>query len=247
MFADRHPDQNPPDRSAERRRLVPYFLVAILLHLALLAHSFRNESHPEAVPTGPMWLTLGDPVPAHPMAKASPAPVHPAPATKPSRKPEKTIALPNPKASAKIVPPPQGTPPEPAAKPTPQNSVATVLPLPATASTPPSQAAAPASNAGAATPALSPPRFDAAYLLNPKPEYPPMSRRLGEEGKVLLKVLVTAQGLPASIELEKSSGSERLDDAARRVVARWRFLPARRGDQPVDASVIVPISFRLEG
>ncbi len=89
-------------------------------------------------------------------------------------------------------------------------------------------------------------RFDAAYLHNPEPKYPPLSRRLGEEGKVLLKVRVSPNGQPTIVELERSSSFERLDEAARQTVARWRFVPAKRGDEAVEASVIVPIVFRLE-
>ena len=93
---------------------------------------------------------------------------------------------------------------------------------------------------------LSPARFDAAYLHNPEPKYPPLSRRLGEEGKVLLKVRVTADGLPAAVDIEKTSNFERLDDAAKQTVTRWRFVPAKRGEQAIEASVIVPIVFRLD-
>jgi protein TonB len=90
-------------------------------------------------------------------------------------------------------------------------------------------------------------RYDAAYLHNPRPAYPPLSRRLGEEGKVLLRVRVSREGLADAVDLEKSSNFERLDEAARAVVARWRFVPARRGDEAIEATVIVPIVFRLDG
>ena len=89
-------------------------------------------------------------------------------------------------------------------------------------------------------------RFDAAYLHNPHPEYPPISRRLGEEGKVLLRVRVTPDGRPSAVDIEKSSSFDRLDDAALRSVTRWRFVPAKRGDEAVEATVIVPIVFRLD-
>ena len=91
------------------------------------------------------------------------------------------------------------------------------------------------------------PRFDAAYLHNPRPVYPPLSRRLGEEGKVLLRVRVSAEGQPIAVDVEESSNFERLDEAARQVVARWRFVPASHGDESVEATVIVPIVFRLGG
>jgi len=47
--------------------------------------------------------------------------------------------------------------------------------------------------------------------------------------------------------LKTSSGSPRLDQAALDTVKRWRFVPARQGDQSVAAWVVVPISFSLEG
>jgi protein TonB len=102
-------------------------------------------------------------------------------------------------------------------------------------------------------PSLSPPpvtmtaaRFDADYLDNPKPVYPNASRRLGEQGKVLLRVYVSAQGLAEKVELKLGSGFARLDQAAQDAVARWRFVPARRGDEAVSAWVQVPITFQLD-
>lgn len=103
--------------------------------------------------------------------------------------------------------------------------------------------AAPAAPAVAAPPPLVPPVFNAAYLENPPPQYPSMSRRLGEKGRVLLRVFVSAAGHAGQIEIKTSSGFERLDSAAREAVAGWRFVPARRGDEEVAAWVLVPVSF----
>ena len=69
---------------------------------------------------------------------------------------------------------------------------------------------------------------------------------MGEEGKVLLKVRVSAQGTALDVAISKSSGFPRLDAAAQDAVARWRFVPARRGDEAVDSSVVVPITFALD-
>ena len=99
----------------------------------------------------------------------------------------------------------------------------------------------------AAPAALTAARFDAAYLNNPAPAYPMLSRRLREEGEVMLRVLVAADGQPKRIEVRTGSGSERLDRAAEDAVARWRFVPARRGDTAVEAWVLVPIVFKLKG
>jgi len=89
-------------------------------------------------------------------------------------------------------------------------------------------------------------RFDADYLDNPKPVYPLVSRRLGEQGKVLLRVHVSAAGLAEKVEVKTGSGYARLDQAAGDAVSRWRFVPARRGDQAIAAWVQVPITFQLE-
>jgi len=94
---------------------------------------------------------------------------------------------------------------------------------------------------------ITPPGFAAAYLLNPPPRYPLVARRNGEQGTVTLRVLVTRDGVPASVNVEKTSGSGHLDSAALEAVRTWRFAPARQGVQPVEAWVLVPIVFRLEG
>lgn len=94
--------------------------------------------------------------------------------------------------------------------------------------------------------AVSAPRFDADYLHNPKPVYPTFSRRNGEEGKVMLKVRVSAQGSALDVMVSKSSGFPRLDAAAQEAVSRWRFIAARRGDEAIESSVIVPITFTLD-
>lgn len=110
---------------------------------------------------------------------------------------------------------------------------------------------APAEPAADETPALESsitlPRFDADYLNNPPPVYPALARRLGEQGRVMLRVLVHADGTPTDVTINRSSGSWRLDRAALEAVRQWRFVPARRGDTPVAAPVLVPIAFTLEG
>lgn len=103
----------------------------------------------------------------------------------------------------------------------------------------------PASAALAAPAAVTQPHFNADYLRNPAPAYPVQSRRLGEEGKVLLRVFVTSEGQAGQVELRTSSGSARLDHAAQEAVARWKFEPARRGTEAVSAWVLVPIVFNL--
>ena len=94
---------------------------------------------------------------------------------------------------------------------------------------------------------MTPPSFDAVYLSNPAPVYPPAARRAGEQGTVMLRVLVKRDGLPSRVEIEKSSGSLLLDTAARNAVWGWRFAPARQGADSIESWVLVPVVFRLEG
>ena len=93
---------------------------------------------------------------------------------------------------------------------------------------------------------LTMPVFNADYLDNPAPPYPALSRRLHEEGRVLLRVLVNPAGRADEVQVQSSSGHARLDTAARETVRSWKFVPAKRGAEPVAAWVLIPVSFRLE-
>lgn len=84
------------------------------------------------------------------------------------------------------------------------------------------------------------------YLNNPKPNYPPMSKRLGEQGGVGVRIFVGADGLPQKRELLKTSGFERLDQAALDVVMRWTFVPGKRGGVPEAMWMATTIKFELE-
>lgn len=87
----------------------------------------------------------------------------------------------------------------------------------------------------------------ADYLKNAAPEYPRMSRRHGEEGRVILRVFVETDGKPTNVTVHESSGFPRLDQAALNAVRQWTFVPARQGSEEVAAWVLVPISFNLRG
>jgi periplasmic protein TonB len=88
--------------------------------------------------------------------------------------------------------------------------------------------------------------FDADYLKNPPPVYPLVSKRLREQGTVVLKVWVNAQGGGETLLIYRSSGSARLDDAALAAVRHWRFVPAKRGEDVVESWVLVPIEFEFK-
>lgn len=166
------------------------------------------------------------------------------------------LPRPEPKAEAPLLPPPR---PQPVRKLTPQEppplpvlaAAAEAPAAPAVFSVPPQPPAPPAPPPIEAAPPPAPPpvteaRFDADYLSNPKPAYPVASRRLGEEGKVVLRVKVSRGGTPLAVEIRQSSGYARLDEAARAAVEQWHFVPARRGDEPIESWVSVPIVFSLQ-
>lgn len=122
---------------------------------------------------------------------------------------------------------------------------------PSTAAAPPPAVSAPAEPAPVAPPAPAAPTAAAAdsaprLLSSPAPRYPRNAQRRGIAGTVMLRVHVGADGEPRDIDLIEGSGSHDLDRAATEAVRRWRFAPAMRGGQPVEAAVQVPITFNLK-
>lgn len=85
------------------------------------------------------------------------------------------------------------------------------------------------------------------YALAPPPTYPREALMAGAEGTVVLKVLVDVDGTPLEVEIQRSSGNRRLDDAAKRQVLRkWKFRPAIRDGRAIQVYGLVPVSFSLE-
>lgn len=84
------------------------------------------------------------------------------------------------------------------------------------------------------------------YVQVPQPDYPMAARRSGEEGRVILRVLVNPQGLPEKVEIKTSSGYSRLDSAAQRAALGARFQPYSENGQALAVWVLVPIDFSLE-
>jgi protein TonB len=82
-------------------------------------------------------------------------------------------------------------------------------------------------------------------IRNTPPIYPETARRAGWEGRVTVRVEVSADGLPMSVALEKSSGYGVLDQAALRAVKTWRFQPRTMGGVAMAGIVDVPVNFTL--
>jgi protein TonB len=100
-------------------------------------------------------------------------------------------------------------------------------------------------NAVATKSADSEPIFDAEYLNNEAPYYPQAAKNRGIQGNILLEVTVKTDGTALNIRIIKSSGSSILDEAALSAVRDWKFVPARRAGEIVQANVIVPVEFKL--
>lgn len=106
----------------------------------------------------------------------------------------------------------------------------------------------------AAPPPVAAPSVKKAPVIDPRykrrfqPDYPPTSRRLGEEGSVVLQVYVDAEGKVTEAKVQTSSGFSRLDEAALNHAKRaWRFTPASEDGKPVATWHSVKVTFKIEG
>jgi protein TonB len=205
-------------------------LFAILIHV-MLAEWFLSLAQPE--PIKPVTLVSIEWLDAPP------------PIQSPSRVViEPPIIEPEPVVSKEVAPPPKPIVPKPVAKPIVRKEPVVVQKPPVseavTESSKPAAVIAP-------TQAIQPiVQAQADYLNNPKPNYPRISKRISEQGEVRLKVQISAEGNVLNVALAKSSGFERLDEAAISSVKTWKFKPAKQGDTAITSWVEVPVKFILE-
>ena len=221
------------DRPATRRKIIAGCIVgALAVHaaLAFVPLNFGGSAAEYGIAPGDrievaLMYEVDELAPAsEPAAAAVAPPVAPEPVEPVS---DMQVAV----AEEPIGPTPEIAPP---VAPIQKQRVAATKPL--AASTP-----AAARTAGAGQRTMAKPD----YLRNPPPQYPAESRKLREQGVVLLKVAVTAAGRAAEVQLQRSSGYARLDEAALRAVRRWEFKPARVGVTAVACAVEVPVRFGL--
>lgn len=179
---------------------------------------------PPAAPPAPVPAPPAPPKPAPPKPQPQPAPTPPKP--RPAPAPRQLTTL-NDSPTAPVV----------AAEPAP--------PPPAPPAPPPPPAAAPA--AAPAPAQVVQPSSNAAYLNNPKPAYPAISKRLGESGRVVVRVLIGTDGRAKEAQVQRSSGYDRLDQVALETARdRWRYVPGTRNGVPEAMWFNVPINFVLE-
>ncbi len=161
------------------------------------------------------------------------------------------LAAPSKRAVDPVAPQPQrdllaqqskDTPPSAIAAPT-----ASVTPAPTRAASMPSNASGPPADSTQSSAAEErQPTVDASFRGNRIPDYPQISRRLGEQGAVVLRVMISPDGRAGEIQLLKGSGHARLDRAAIEAVREWRFVPALKGGRPIAAWYEWRWEFRLE-
>ncbi|WP_293225394.1 energy transducer TonB [Ottowia sp.] len=189
---------------------------------------------PPAAAPAPAPTLAPPPTPAPPPPKPRPVAKQPAP--------RKVQAAPAPAPAPQPLAVAEAAPTAPVmAAPAPTAPVADAAPSPAATDTRAAPAAAPA------PPAVVQPSSRAAYLNNPAPAYPAMSRRLGESGRVVVRVLIGPDGRAREAHIQKSSGYERLDQVALETARdRWRYVPGTRGGVPEAMWFNVPLNFVLE-
>lgn len=191
------------------------------------------------------------------LSEVAPAPVAAPPAPRTPQPQPKTIPTPPPSKPVQNKPQPvvHTTPtPAPATRPAttsePASNTATAAPV---ESHPPVSSNATTAVPSHVTPAAPPapakvelPNASASYLNNPKPPYPALSKRLGEEGKVVVRAWIDTNGTATQAEIKTSSGYDRLDQTALQTVLNWRYVPGKRAGVPEAMWFNIPLNFILE-
>ncbi len=205
--------------------------------------SERSARPPKQTSAAPTLPKQAQPVPLLPLPIPQRAPepqlrpaIEPQPAAPAMREAPAVAPVPTP---APVVPAAaqHSAPQTHEARPAPPPPAPAPVAAPAPAAVP-VQAAAPAERAPVSVSGVE-------YLAPPKPDYPLASKRLGEQGKVMLRLLIDEKGHAERIEVQQSSGYSRLDEAARAAVLRAAFKPHLEDGRPVPVYVTVPISFSL--
>lgn len=180
-----------------------------------------------------------------------PPPPAPAPqSVAPEAPPEPALAEPEPAPAPPLAvaePAPPALPKPPPAKPAPPPAHAAPPPRSAApAPIPPAEQQVAAMTPPLAAASVVPPQPIPGLASNRKPDYPLAARMRGQQGRVVLRVEVSAAGAPLSVKILSTSGHVILDKAALAAVEEWRFQPATKGGSPVVGAYDVPINFRLE-
>jgi len=229
-----------------------------------------NENPTEEVPAEPVQ-EASEPV-AEPVAEPQPEPIpEPEPLPEPEPEPEAIVEPPPPPPPPEPLPPPKPEPPpppkpkpeppkprpqpKPAPKPQPKPQPKPVVkpqPAPSAAASaaagPSGKESAPVPKAPSAPVDPDRPRVVGSvdYLgKRPTPEYPRISQRRGEQGRVIVRVLISPEGRVIDASVRSSSGHERLDEAALKAVRSARFKPYTENGHAYRALADIPFDFVL--
>ena len=223
--------------------------VAIALHGALIAFVLSGaleKPHTEVEPP-PVIVQLLTPEPPLKLESPTPEPPQPKPPKPEPPKPEPVKPQPRPEPPRPEQPKTEPAKPEVRPEPVKIEAPATAVapaPTPVAPPAPPAPPPPPAPSVAKPS-ARTEVSISASYAAaNRKPEYPKMSLRLGEQGTVVLTVMVKSDGSAGDVEVKSTSGFTRLDRAAADAVKTWRFNPATIDGKAVDKSYEVPITFK---
>lgn len=222
--------------------------LAAMLHAVVAAALLAWPAPPPGIDTAPVIeLVLAPapepaPLPA-PQPQAAPAPTPPVPSPAPAPAAAKPNPAPRPRPAPQTPQPAAITAPSAAESAAISDSAAPAAAT-QTGDGAPTAAAGPVR---AAPQAMGEPDLRPAATDAPRPPYPRAARQRGLQGVVMVRVAVSADGLPTEVFIKESSGHPMLDDAAVEAVRRWRFSPARSAGRAVAAAVEIPVRFALEG
>lgn len=250
----------PNQRQFARRVVLAAWVLlahAGLLWAALGSGALRLPERPPLTRLPEVVMATVVAAPAQPPALTRPEPAAAKPVPPP---PQARAAVPKPELPAKA----PAEPPKPTVAPVATPSLSSTLSVPASQATVTPAPVAPTIPAStermasavasrttspvppAPAPKVQMPSSDAAYLHNRPPPYPALSKRLGEQGTVVIRVLIDAAGNASQAELHTSSGYDRLDRIALSTVATWRFVPGTVNGEPKAMRFNVPVEFTLD-
>lgn len=198
-------------------------VIAIVLHIAAGAALMQVDAVRNAVDDiGPLFVSFVAPEP--PKVEVPPVPPPP-PRPAPKKEPPPLVI-----SEAPAMPREEFVVAEPPHEPAPVSPVIEEVPAPP-------------------APVVAPPApkviTAVEFIRPPKVEYPALSRRLGERGRVVLRVLINRDGLAERVEVQAGSSSARLDEAAIKAAREALYRPYRENGEAIPVWALLPIVFEL--
>ncbi|PKO63834.1 MAG: energy transducer TonB [Betaproteobacteria bacterium HGW-Betaproteobacteria-17] len=221
-------------------------LAVLAVHAALLYGLWTVRVNPYPAETVPLFVNLINPPPPAP----KPAVIHPPrpPAEPPAKASTQPPTRPVRQDAARPIAPPHTHLAAEAPITSPTDRVEALPPPAPVAASPPAAAPlqAPSPRPEPAGPLSLTTELALVCPQRTPPAYPPLARRLGETGQVVLRVELDTTGRVSAAQVVSSSGFDRLDAAALAAVRTWRCQPALRDGQAVRSVALQPFKFTLD-